>query len=47
MLANAAGIMSGKTRSVADQRFFERGFDDVDVVVRCRRSREQQRSRDL
>ena len=34
MLANAAGVMPDSLKFEADQRFFERGLDSVDVVVR-------------
>jgi dihydrofolate reductase len=45
MLANAAGIMPDSLKLEADQRFFERGLDGVDVVVHGRHSHEgQQRS---
>jgi hypothetical protein len=42
MLANAAGIMPDALKFAADQRFFERGLDGVDVVVHGRHSHEQQ-----
>lgn len=42
MLANAAGIMPDSLKFEADQRFFERGLDAVDVVVHGRHSHEQQ-----
>jgi dihydrofolate reductase len=42
MLANAAGIMPDALKFEADQRFFERGLDGVDVVVHGRRSHERQ-----
>jgi len=42
MLANAAGIMPDSLKFEADQRFFERGLDGVDVVVHGRHSHEQQ-----
>jgi dihydrofolate reductase len=42
MLANAAGIMPAELKFEADQRFFERGLDAVDVVVHGRHSHEQQ-----
>jgi len=42
MLADAAGIMPDALRFEADQRFFERGLDRVDVVVHGRHSHEQQ-----
>lgn len=47
MLANAAGIMPNQLKFEADQRFFERGLDGVDVVVHGRHSHEQQRRSDL
>jgi dihydrofolate reductase len=43
MLANAAGIMPDSLMFEADQRFFERGLDGVDVVVHGRHSHERQR----
>ena len=43
MLANAAGIMPDALIFEADQRFFERGLDGVDVVVHGRHSNERQR----
>lgn len=46
MLANAAGIMPDQLKLEADQRFFERGLDGVDVVVHGRHSHEQQRRSD-
>jgi dihydrofolate reductase len=42
MLADAAGVMPDALRFKADQRFFERGLDRVDVVVHGRHSHEQQ-----
>jgi hypothetical protein len=42
MLADAAGIMPASLMFEADQRFFERGLDGVDVVVHGRHSQEQQ-----
>lgn len=42
MLANAAGIMPDELKFEADQRFFARGLDGVDVVVHGRHSHEQQ-----
>jgi dihydrofolate reductase len=42
MLANAAGIMPDSLKFEADQRFFERGLDGVDVVVHGRHSHERQ-----
>ena len=42
MLADAAGVMPPALRFEADQRFFERGLDKVDVVVHGRHSHEQQ-----
>jgi dihydrofolate reductase len=42
MLANAAGIMPNSLKFEADQHFFERGLDGVDVVVHGRHSHEQQ-----
>jgi dihydrofolate reductase len=42
MLANDAGIMPDSLKFEADQRFFERGLDGVDVVVHGRHSHEQQ-----
>jgi dihydrofolate reductase len=47
MLANAAGVMSASLKFEADQAFFERGLDGVDVVVHGRHSHEQQRNSDL
>ncbi len=42
MIANAAGIMPDSLKFAADQRFFERGLDGVDVVVHGRHSHERQ-----
>ena len=42
MLANAAGIMPDQLKFEADQQFFERGLNGVDVVVHGRHSHEQQ-----
>src|ERR1700691_3553500 len=42
MLANVAGIMPDSLKFEADRRFFERGLDNVDVVVHGRHSHEQQ-----
>ncbi len=42
MLANAAGIMPDALKFEADQRFFERGLDRVEVVVHGRHSHERQ-----
>ena len=42
MLANSARIMPDSLKFEADQRFFERGLDGVDVVVHGRHSQEQQ-----
>ena len=47
MLANAAGIMPDSLKFEADQTFFERGLDSVDVVVHGRHSHENQRRSDL
>jgi dihydrofolate reductase len=47
MLANAAGIMPDALKFEADQHFFERGLDGVDVVVHGRHSHERQRRSDL
>jgi hypothetical protein len=46
MLANAAGIMPDSLKFEADQSFFERGLDGVDVVVHGRHSHEHQRHSD-
>lgn len=42
MLANAAGVMPDSLKFEADQHFFERGLDGVDVVVHGRHSHERQ-----
>jgi hypothetical protein len=42
MLANAARVMPDSLKFEADQRFFERGLDGVDVVVHGRHSHEGQ-----
>ena len=42
MLANAAGVMPDALKFDADQRFFEHGLDQVDVVVHGRHSHEGQ-----
>jgi dihydrofolate reductase len=42
MLANAAGIMPDSLMFEADQHFFERGLNGVDVVVHGRHSHERQ-----
>jgi hypothetical protein len=42
MLADAAGVMPEALKIEADQRFFERGLDRVDVVVHGRHSHERQ-----
>ena len=47
ILANAAGVMPDSLKFEADQRFFERGLDRVDVVVHGRNSRERQRNSPL
>ena len=47
MLANAAGVMPDSLKFEADQAFFERGLDGVDVVVHGRHSHEKQRRSDL
>jgi dihydrofolate reductase len=47
MLANAAGIMPDSLKFEADQHFFERGLDSVDVLVHGRHSHERQRRSDL
>ena len=47
MLANAAGVMPDSLKFEADQIFFERGLDGVDVVVHGRHSHEKQRRSDL
>ena len=43
MLADAARIMPDSLKFEADQRFFERALDGVDVVVHGRHSQEQQK----
>jgi dihydrofolate reductase len=47
MLANAAGVMPDSLKFEADQIFFERGLNGVDVVVHGRHSHENQRRSDL
>jgi dihydrofolate reductase len=47
MLANAAGIMPDSLKFDTDQAFFERGLDNVDVVVHGRHSHENQRRSDM
>ena len=47
MLTNASGIMPDQLKFEADQKFFERGLDGVDVVVHGRNSHERQRHSDL
>jgi dihydrofolate reductase len=47
MLANAAGVMPDSLKFEADQAYFERGLDGVDVVVHGRHSHEKQRRSDL
>src|SRR5262245_32469757 len=47
MLANAAGVMPDSLKFEADQAFFERGLDGVDVVVHGRHSHGHQRHSDL
>jgi dihydrofolate reductase len=47
MLANAAGIMPEQLKFDADQAFFEKGLDSVDVVAHGRHSHERQRRSDL
>ena len=47
MLANAAGTMPDSLKFGADQAFFEKGLDNVDVVVHGRNSHEHQRRSDL
>ena len=42
MLANAAGIMPDSLKIEADQHFFERALDGVDVVVHGHNSHERQ-----
>jgi hypothetical protein len=44
MLADAQGIMPDFLKVEADQRFFERKLDDVDVVVHGRHSQERDRN---
>jgi dihydrofolate reductase len=46
-LADAAGVMPESLRFAADQQFFERGLDAVDVVVHGRHSHERQPRSDL
>lgn len=47
MLANSAGVMPDSLKFKADQAFFERGLDGVDVVVHGRHSHEHQQHSDL
>ena len=47
MLANSVGVMPKALKFSADQQFFERGLDGVDVVVHGRHSNEQQRNSPL
>src|SRR5262245_63501075 len=47
MLANAAGVMPDSLKFEADQIFFERGLDGVDVVVHGRHSHENQQRSEL
>jgi dihydrofolate reductase len=47
MLANAAGVMPDSLKFEADQIFFERGLDGVDVVLHGRHSHENQQRSDL
>lgn len=47
MLANAAGIIPDELKFEADQQFFEKGLDGVDLVVHGRHSHEHQRRSDL
>src|SRR5262245_65752517 len=47
MLANAAGVMPESLKFEADQIFFERGLNGVDVVLHGRHSHENQRRSDL
>ncbi len=47
MLANSAGVMPDSLKFKADQAFFERGLDGVDVVVHGRHSHEHQSHSDL
>jgi dihydrofolate reductase len=42
MLTNAAGVIPDSLKFEADQRFFERGLDGVEVVVHGRHSHERQ-----
>src|ERR1700737_2949400 len=42
MIANAEGIMPGSLKFEADQQFFERGLNEVEVVVHGRHSYERQ-----
>ncbi len=42
MIANATGIMPDTLKFEADQRFFERGLNGVDMVVHGRHSNERQ-----
>jgi hypothetical protein len=42
MLADAGGVMPDALKIKADQRFFARGLDQVDVVVHGRHSHERQ-----
>lgn len=42
MIADAAGVMPEALRFDADQKFFQRGLDGVDVVVHGRHSHESQ-----
>jgi len=44
MLADAQGIMPDSLKVEADQRFFERKLDEVDVVVHGRHSQEHDRN---
>lgn len=41
MIANTAGIMPDSLKFEADQRFYERGLDNVEVVVHGRHSHER------
>jgi dihydrofolate reductase len=43
MIADAAGRMPPEIVNEADQQFFSRGLDEVDLVVHGRNSQEQQR----
>src|SRR3974390_1131096 len=47
MLADVSGIMPKSLKFEADQAFFERGLDNVDIVVHGRHSHEHQRRSDL